>query len=568
MTVNSNGYSQTAETKRIFEELLNDETLAIPEEVKALASSLSFVNDQTNEMILPCRLKECEVSSALKGIEAIYALSISNDRYQNDASPESDSAVLDLQHCLMFLFMTYLSSVDGHTKLDKTVKKYLKATDLNEAQSITYRRMSANLYQTKEKDKYYHIHGSLEASTQLRAIGLPPYAPELTDYNKIVDVIQGAVSNFTVEELEKMTKDLRQAGVEAMKKEEFLKTPHGKTISAEPWWDSVPLETETPAVPWSSQSSPTSSSTQLPQILQGIKVIELCRIIAGPTIGRILAGYGAEVIKVTSPNLPDVPFFQVDCNMGKHTTDLDLKNPEDRLKFEALLKDADVVLDGFRTDAIERLGYGPKHLAEIAKQRGKGFVYGSENCFGFTGEWSYRAGWQQIADCVSGVAWIQGQSLGLDEPMVPPFPMSDYGTGTMVAIAVLDGLYKRSKFGGSYWCKSSLVQYDLLLMKQDLYPQHLWDAVMSKQTDEVKSLRYYDSVDKISSSALRSMNRYKPDLFDGEANKEDSYFIEEYSEGFKGRVKVLKPVVQTKKTRNGFNCSTRPNGYDKPEWFL
>jgi len=102
----------------------------------------------------------------------------------------------------------------------------------------------------------------------------------------------------------------------------------------------------------------------------------------------------------------------------------------------------------------------------MAKSRKKGYIYGSENCFGFNGQWADRAGWQQIADCASGVAWIHGKSLGLDEPLIPPFPMSDYGTGCMVAIAVLTAIYKRARYGGSYWCKSSLVQYDLLLLSK------------------------------------------------------------------------------------------------------
>ena len=82
-------------------------------------------------------------------------------------------------------------------------------------------------------------------------------------------------------------------------------------------------------------------------------MLELCRIIAGPTIGKILAEYGATVIKVTSDDtLPDVPFFQVDANMGKHTTNLNLKDPNDRLEFEKLLKDADVVIDGYRKEPL------------------------------------------------------------------------------------------------------------------------------------------------------------------------------------------------------------------------
>lgn len=158
------------------------------------------------------------------------------------------------------------------------------------------------------------------------------------------------------------------------------------------------LETETPRCPLA------PSSGQPTKILAGVKVLELCRIIAGPIITRILGEYGADVLKITSPNLSDVPFFQVDGNMGKHAADLDLKSPEGREEFERLLAEADVVVDGYRPGALEKLGYGATALARIAKERGKGFVYVNENCFGYEGEWAGRPGWQQIADCVSDLS--------------------------------------------------------------------------------------------------------------------------------------------------------------------
>lgn len=99
-------------------------------------------------------------------------------------------------------------------------------TDLYQAQSIPYRRMAANLYQTKETGRYYHIHGSLEASTQLNAIGLEAFRPDLETHSEIVDVIESAVKNFTVQELEDLNTKHRQAGVEALKHEDFLATPH------------------------------------------------------------------------------------------------------------------------------------------------------------------------------------------------------------------------------------------------------------------------------------------------------------------------------------------------------
>lgn len=161
----------------------------------------------------------------------------------------------------------------------------------------------------------------------------------------------------------------------------------------EPPWDVSRLE-------WISPPAPFPGSTNGGRLLEGVRVLELCRIIAGPTIGRILAEYGADVMKITSPNLSDVPFFQVDGNMGKHAADLDLKKLECRKIFEELLLTTDVLIDGYRPGALDKLGYGPNAIASLAEKRGKGIVYVNENCFGYKGEWAGRPGWQQIADCV------------------------------------------------------------------------------------------------------------------------------------------------------------------------
>ena len=129
-----------------------------------------------------------------------------------------------------------------------------------------------------------------------------------------------------------------------------------------PPWTVEQLESTTPP------SSLPQNSDKRP--LSGIKVLELCRIIAGPTITRILAEYGADVLKITSPHLSDVPFFQVDGNMGKHAAELDLKSSEGKLVFEKLLEDVDVVVDGYRPGTFDKLGYGPRALSEMAAKRG------------------------------------------------------------------------------------------------------------------------------------------------------------------------------------------------------
>lgn len=185
----------------------------------------------------------------------------------------------------------------------------------------------------------------------------------------------------------------------AMPSQHRANSCQGKLNVQEPAWKVSKLPGDLPPTPF------PASRNGSKKILEGVKVLEMCRIIAGPTVTRILAEYGADVLKITSPSLSDVPFFQVDGNMGKHAADLDLKSETGRKEFEKLLDDVDVIVDGYRPGALDKLGYGAEAMASLAHKRGKGIVYVNENCFGYDGEWAGRAGWQQIADCVS--IWLQ-----------------------------------------------------------------------------------------------------------------------------------------------------------------
>lgn len=339
---------------------------------------------------------------------------------------------------------------------------------------------------------------------------------------------------------------------------DFANFFQGQTLLKLPPWQLTKLQDDSPPCPFPDVAPATPNSK--PQVLSGIRILEMCRIIAGPAMGRTLAEYGAQVIKVTSPNLSDVPFFQVDGNTGKHTTDIDLKTPAGRAAFEELLKSADVILDGYRPEALERLGYGPEQIVKLVEGRGKGIVYVSEDCFGYQGEWAGRPGWQQIADCVTGVAWAQGQFMGLAEPVVPPFPMSDYGTGCMGAIAALTGLYRRAKEGGSWRGTTSLCQYDVFLLGLGLYGDDVKEKVRKDHDDHFFDLRHADSVDEVGGRALKSMRRAHPELFD-EKNMQKTF-----SKGFNEEVCWCRSPVTIEGLRVGFERSSRPNGYDAPTW--
>ncbi|PGH20102.1 hypothetical protein AJ80_03670 [Polytolypa hystricis UAMH7299] len=545
-------YTPRLEAKRIFETLCKlKDSLSLPADLDDLAQNVTFSSEK-DEIYFPIPFKETETTAALKGLEAVVAAALANLKY----GEKQRKINICLEQATCFLFQTYLSSLDGMGKYDQGIKARLKDTDLLEAQSNAYRRMSANLYETKTPGTYYHIHGSLEASTTLNMIGLPPYRPDLKTIEAITEEIESHVKKFTAEELEEKNKELRQAGVTAYKYEDFINTPHGATNVKLPPWSVTNLENKTHPVPL-----PTDAEGAKPRILGGIKVLELCRIIAGPVIGRILAEYGADVIKVTSPELSDVPFFQIDVNMGKHTVDLDLKTPEGRAWFDKLLEEADVILDGYRPGALEKLGYGPEAISRLAEKRGKGYVYVNENCFGYEGEWAYRAGWQQIADTVTGIAWAQGQFMGLDSPVIPPFPISDYGTGCMGAIAALTGLYHRATTGGSWHGKSSLMQYDLLLFAVGQYAPEVQKSLLAKQEPAFLTLRHNHSVDHISHTVLTSMKNLHPHLFDPSRYREKWY-----SNAFKGEVEVIKAVAEIEGIEMSFQRGSRPNGFDRAEW--
>ncbi|KAJ5444199.1 uncharacterized protein N7458_008071 [Penicillium daleae] len=555
-------YSPLRETSRIFSDLCaQSERFNLPPQVQANKDHVSFSSSH-DEIYFPIPFKETETLAALKGIEGSVAAAIADLRFGQATQPRG--VQVSLEGATAFGCQAYMAKIDGLSKLDPNVKSKLKDTDLLAAQSNGYRRMSANLYRTKIPGEYYHIHGSLEATSTLNMIGLEGHRPDLTDYEEIIKVIEEKVQKYTVSELEVMNKERRQAGVPALKYDEFVKTPHGKLNVQEPAWKVDKLPGNLAPTPFPA-SQPGSK-----RILEGVKVLEMCRIIAGPTVTRILAEYGADVLKITSPNLSDVPFFQVDGNMGKHAADLDLKTEAGRQEFEKLVADADVIVDGYRPGALEKLGYGPQAMAALAEKRGKGIVYVNENCFGYEGEWAGRAGWQQIADCVTGVAWAQGQFMGLDNPVVPPFPISDYGTGCMGAIAALSGLYHRAKTGGSYHGKASLMHYDLLLFAMGQYPAEVQEKLRAAQPADFFKLRHCDSVDRISSTVLKGMQTRFPHLYvpAGSASKANQQALTEswFSKAHNTDIEVVRPVAVVQGVDNQFVRASRPNGSDRASW--
>lgn len=161
---------------------------------------------------------------------------------------------------------------------------------------------------------------------------------------------------------------------------------------------------------------------------------------------------------------------------------------------------------------------------------------------------------------MSGIAWEQGRFMGLDEPVVPPFPISDYGTGCIGAITALTGLYHRSTIGGSWHGKASLLHYDLLLFKVGLLPASVQESLRSAMGPEFLALRHAHSVDQISGTALRRMQTLFPGLY------EDKFLDKWWSKAYGHEVKAVKPVADVEGVKSEFERASRPNGTDEATW--
>ena len=143
--------------------------------------------------------------------------------------------------------------------------------------------------------------------------------------------------------------------------------------------------------------------------LSGVRVLDLSRLLAGPTHGRTLAEHGAEVLLVNSARLANIPAFVMDTSHGKRSCCIELDEPDGVATLRGLAAGTDVFSQGYRGGSMARRGFGPEDLAALRP----GIIIVTINCYGDVGPWHQRPGWEQMAQTVSGLAFGQG---GADHP--------------------------------------------------------------------------------------------------------------------------------------------------------
>ncbi len=280
--------------------------------------------------------------------------------------------------------------------------------------------------------------------------------------------VADAVRKWDAMDLEAAIDEARACGAMVRTNAEWMAHPHGQTLAAKPIVEIIKIGDSDPE-PFPETDRP----------LAGLRALDLTRILAGPIAARTLAEHGADVLMVTTEGLPQIPQHVIDTSHGKRSCYLDLKDADCAATLKELVKSADVFSQGYRPGIMQKLGFGPEDLAAHRP----GIVYVSISCFGADGLFSHRAGWEQVAQTVTGIC-----HEGLpDRPALLPAAACDYTTGYLAAYGVLLALARRAVEGGSYHVRASLCQSGMLIYRQGKTTYSEKD--MDLTDDELASLR-------------------------------------------------------------------------------
>jgi crotonobetainyl-CoA:carnitine CoA-transferase CaiB-like acyl-CoA transferase len=192
----------------------------------------------------------------------------------------------------------------------------------------------------------------------------------------------------------------------------------------------------------------------------GVRVLDLTRVIAGPVATRYLGALGADVLRLDSPDRPELPLHAYDGLLGKRSALLDFSTPDGNARLNELLSGADVLVHGYRPHALDRFGLAPELLAE----RHPGLVVVSLSAWGSTGPWGGRRGFDSIVQAACGIA--MAESADGERPGTMPCQFLDHGTGYLCAAAALRALAGQSAHGGTQFRELSLARTAQWLLSQ------------------------------------------------------------------------------------------------------
>jgi crotonobetainyl-CoA:carnitine CoA-transferase CaiB-like acyl-CoA transferase len=295
---------------------------------------------------------------------------------------------------------------------------------------------------------YLHCNFPNHREAALKVLGVPEDR----------DAVRKAVAQWDALELEEAIIAAKGAGGMVRTMAEWAQHPQGIAVAALPLMEIIKIGDSAPE-PLPAGDRP----------LSGVRVLDLTRVIAGPTCARTLAEHGADVLKITGKHLPSLGRQEYDTGHGKLSAHLDLREAKDVETLKGLVRGTDVFSQGYRPGTLGSRGFSPEALAELRP----GIVCVSLCAFSHAGPWASRRGFDTVIQTVSGITHRQGELFPGAEPGPQFYPVSaiDYLTGYLMAVGAMVALKRRAQEGGSWLVRISLAQVGRWLVSRGEVPQ-------------------------------------------------------------------------------------------------
>jgi crotonobetainyl-CoA:carnitine CoA-transferase CaiB-like acyl-CoA transferase len=290
---------------------------------------------------------------------------------------------------------------------------------------------------------YIHANFPNHREIALKLLGVPE--------NR--DAVKKAVAQWDALELEEAIVAAKGVGGMVRSIAEWAEHPQGKAIAALPTMEIIKIG-DAPAEPLKPGKRP----------LSGVRVVDVTRVIAGPTCARTLAEHGAEVMKISAAHLPHLGRQELDTGHGKLSAQLDLREQKDVATLQQLVRGADIFSQGYRPGTIGARGFSPEALHALRP----GIIAVSLCAFSHAGPWATRRGFDTVVQSVSGITHRQGEVFPGAEPGPQFYPSSaiDFLTGYLMCFGACVALKRRALEGGSWHVRISLAQAGRWLMQR------------------------------------------------------------------------------------------------------
>ena len=275
----------------------------------------------------------------------------------------------------------------------------------------------------------------------LHLLGLPPGAATTRD------AVANALAGWTAEGFEQAAADAGLVVAAVRSFAQWDAHPQALALAQRPPLRISEIDSGQARAP--AQAWPRITPAQSP--LAGLRVLDLTRILAGPVAGRCLAYYGAEVMLVNGPHLPNIDAI-ADTSRGKLSAHADLRSAGGRADFERVLREAHVFVQGYRPGGLAQLGYSPQQIAALRP----GAVVVSLSAYGASGPWASRRGFDSLVQTATGFNDAEARAFGSGPPRALPAQILDHATGYLIALGAQAALRRQQTEGGSWHVQVSL----------------------------------------------------------------------------------------------------------------